>query len=254
MNSDSRSGWSKKLGIGLIGLLVAIGTALTFAAPDVTTAFQDKSLARMVFWHLPCALLCSAFLGYGGILAIRYLRRPSLELDVKMEACLELGSLLGLLTLITGMVFARVQWGAYWNWDPRQTSFLLVVLIAGAYFPLRAAFEGKEQRSQYCAAYLAASFLPSMLLIFVLPRLLQSLHPNVIRDGGFDPTYRAVFLYMLASLGAATFWLYKLRVKVGLAALTQEETDAELANRNHPSAHRVVRPVPLHDSDRPQGG
>jgi heme exporter protein C len=160
--------------------------------------------------------------------------------------------LLGVLTLLTGMIFAKVQWGAYWNWDPRQTSFLFAMLFVAAYFALRAAFDDPAKRAANSAAYSVASLLPLLFLIFVFPKLesVRSLHPNVVQDGGFDPTYRGVFLTMLAALLALCVTIYRLAVRAGMLEHLQENLYAELADRNPSASPRVVRPVPVPESSR----
>jgi heme exporter protein C len=224
-----------------------VGVILTFSAPPAA-AFPAPELARMVFWHLPCALLAPLFLVFfGPYFAFRYLRTRDARWDIRSEAAMEVGTLLGLLTLATGMLFARVQWGAWWNWDPRQTSFLLVMLIALAYFAIRAAMADPESKAANSASYALAALLPMLFLTFVFPRLPQvlSLHPNVLRDGGFDSTYRGVFLTMLLLLGLLCATLYKLRVRAGLLELQYDQHHATLADRDHPTAPRLVRPVSL---------
>ena len=50
---------------------------------------------------------------------------------------IELGLIFGVLATVTGAIWARIKWGAYWNWDPRQTSILISLLFYGAYLALR---------------------------------------------------------------------------------------------------------------------
>jgi heme exporter protein C len=231
---------------------MAVGTVLTFVAPPAAS-FPNPDLARLVFWHLPCALLSPIFLLIPAPwFAFKYLKTKELHWDIRSEAAAEVGVLLGLLTLGTGMIFARVQWGAWWNWDPRQTSFLLAMLIAFAYFAIRGAFSDPEKRGSNSAAYLLAALLPLLFLVFVYPKLpaVLSLHPNVLRDGGFDSTYRGVFLTMFALLGVVSAALYNLRVRAGLLELQFENQNAKLADRGARAATGVVRPVSL----PPDGG
>lgn len=223
------------------------GTILTFVAPDAK-GFQQPSLARVIFWHLPCALVCAVAIFAASYFSFRYLKTRRAEWDVRAVAANELGVVTGILTLVTGMLFAEVQWGVYWNWDPRQTSFLFVMLFVGAYFALRAAFDDPAKRSANAAAYSVASLLPMLFLLFVYPKLpmVVSLHPNLLQQGGgFDPSYRRVFVVMFLLVGALCVTIYRLRVRAGLMDLALEESYAELANRDYPAAPRVVRPVPV---------
>lgn len=234
-------------------LLIAMPIAIvyTFTAPPAEK-FPNPDLARMVFYHLPCALLCSVFLLFlAPYFAFRYLQTKDVSWDVRSQVSMELGVWTGILTLLTGMVFSKYQWGEWWSWDPRQTSFLLVMLMAGAYFAIRAAFVDPEKRAANSGAYSLATLLPMLFLLFVFPRLpqVQSLHPDVLRKGGFDPIYRTTFLTMFALVGVFCAALYKTRVRVGLLEEADLNNNAKLADRDHPTPTGVVRPVSLPAQD-----
>jgi len=212
-------------------------TVATMSVASIDT-FQNPDLARIVFWHLPCAFVSTTFLFVGARGAFKFLKTRELDWDLQAVAGAEASTLMGMLTLVTGILFSKVQWGDWWNWDPRQTSFLLVMLILGAYFALRSAFSDPKVRAANSAAYLLASLLPIIFLTFVLPRVLDSLHPDVVRNGSFSREYWSVILAMFGLLTVITTWLYKMRIAVGRLEL---RTDAELANRDRASAPRVVR-------------
>jgi heme exporter protein C len=94
-------------------------------------------------------------------------------------AAIEQGFLFSILATATGSIFAKVVWGSFWNWDPRETSILILLLIYGAYFALRSAIDDAERREQLAAVYALLAFVTVPLLIFVVPRLAESsLHPN----------------------------------------------------------------------------
>lgn len=228
----------------LYSLLVLVGIVATFRASDLD-AFQNAQLARIVFYHLPCALGSSLFLLAAPWYAFRYLRTRKREWDFRAAAAMEMGVVLGILTLVTGSLFAKVQWGDWWSWDPRQTSFLLVMLMAGAYFALRSAFSDPETRAANSGAYVLATLLPVLFLIFVFPRLdqVRSLHPDVIKQGSFSPEYNTIFYSMFTLILIACVWIYRLRVRAGLLEYALETQHAELANRHDSADPRVVRPV-----------
>jgi len=235
----------------LLGLGMPIGIALSFLAPPAK-GFQNPDLARMVFFHLPCALVCSAFLLFvAPWMAFKSLRTGERHWDVRAVAAMEIAVVTGILTLLTGMLFAKVQWGAWWNWDPRQTSFLFVMLLTGAYFAIRSAFSDPEKRAGNSAAYAMAALLPGLFLIFVYPRLpiVKTLHPNVVQEGGLDGVYRGTFYLMLLLVGTYCATLYKSRVRLGLLEEAVSNQDAERTDRNRPAATGVVRPVSVPTQD-----
>lgn len=245
----------RKFGIAALAGLVGVATVATFTAPDAK-GFMNPPLARMIFWHLPNAITCAIFLLAAAFTSFMYLRTKDEAWDIRANATNEIAVLTGIQTLLTGMLFSKNQWGDYWNWDPRQTSFLFAMLFVAAYFALRAAFDDPVKRASNCAAYNVAAILPLMFLIFVFPRLpmVVSLHPNLLQKGsGLDPTYLAIFVSLLLLYLAVCVILYRLRVRAGLAELALDKSYARLANSDHPAAPRVVRPVPVSQSDRQEG-
>lgn len=241
----------RKFAPWILFALMAVGIGLAFGAPNAQI-FENKELARIIFFHLPCAWGSTLFLILAPIFAFFALRTRSKVWDLRAEAAMEMGFLLGILALVTGMIFSDVQWGAPWNWDPRQTSFLLVLLIVGAYFALRAAYTDPEKRASNSSAYALAAVLPELFLIAVLPRMMLSLHPDVVRKGGFDGTYWSVIGLVSVSLLLTAGWAYRLRVRAGLleAALEEWNANAKLGDRDDSAPTGVVRPVSLHMDGR----
>jgi heme exporter protein C len=238
-------GWP--LGIGMFA-----ATVLTFAAPDAAS-FRQPALARIVFFHLPSALITSflsVLMAYHGW---RYLRTRAAQWDERGTAALEIAALFGMLTMVTGILFSRVQWGAWWQWDPRQTSFLFVLLILLAALALRAGIADARQRALAGAAYAVATLIPVLFLIFVYPRLPYvqqiSFHPSqTVSQGLFDGWYRTGVVAVLVTLGWTAALAYRMRVRVGLAERRLEELDGNLEMaRDGAAADRVVRPVSLHE-------
>lgn len=234
----------------LLLAIAAIATAAAFWAPDAKD-FANPKLARIIFFHLPSAILSSIYLIAGAILSARYLKTRQWQWEVRAVAANEMGTLLAVFTMITGVLFSKVQWGAWWQWDPRQTSFLLVLLLFLGYFALRAAHPDETQRASFSAAYAVAMLVPTVFLIFVAPRIMASFHPNsVIVTGGFMPEYRLVLYGVGLALLCVTFWIYRLRVRVGLAEKAMETYYDRLDDRRRAAAGGVARPVPISD----QGG
>jgi len=227
-------------------LAMVAAIVFTFKVPGAA-GFMNPDLARVIFYHLPCAIGSSCFLIAAPIYAWFSLSKHKPVWDVRAVAAMEIAWTLGVLTLITGSLFSKVQWGSWWNWDPRQTSFLICMLIVTGYFTLRLAFGDASRRAAHSAAYILASVIPVMFLIFVYPRLPQvtTLHPDVLRDGGFDTNYTVGFFSMFALVMIACGWAFRMRVKAGVLEYESEELDVRMADRDRAPASGVVRPVPV---------
>ena len=233
----------------LFAAAAAVATIITFAAPNAK-AFAEPELARIIFWHLPCAIISTLFLIAGAVYGVSYLRKGQWASETKSAAATEMAFTMSLITMTTGILFSKVQWGHWWNWDPRQTSFLLVLLILAGYEVLRMSIPDEEFRAKSTAAYSALALLPSLFLIFVFPRmghvLQKSLHPSTTaQSGGFDSTHWTILLLMFGVLTVASVWLFRLRVRAALLERELENTHAELDDRGGSAATGVVRPVSL---------
>jgi len=246
----------------IFALVTAAVTIWSFTVPDAKD-FLRPELARIFFWHFPCPMMLTGLLFTGVYFALRHFgwikgkawvpeenageRR---RWDMRAEAALEMGFVFGILTMITGIFFSLAQWGSAWQWDPRQTSFLIVLVIYGAYFAIRNAFDDPERRAAYSGAYMMAAFFPLLFLIFVFPRLPQvkavSFHPNdTVMSGNLKGQYLYVTLALLTLVTILTVWLYRLRVRVGELELLTEDYGTLETRGGHPTSTGVVRPVSI---------
>ncbi len=142
---------------------------------------------RIIIMHVPTAWLATLAFGISALYSALYLRRRRPGDDDRALAAVEQGFLFAILATATGSIFAKVVWGSFWNWDPRETSILVLLLIYGAYFALRSAIDDTERRQQLAAAYAVLAFVAVPLLIFVIPRWAESsLHPNCAFLPGSD--------------------------------------------------------------------
>ncbi|MFQ3587789.1 MAG: cytochrome c biogenesis protein CcsA [Fimbriimonadaceae bacterium] len=246
----------RNFAIILFGLTMAAATVGAFVVPDAQVEWQHPDLARIVFFHLPYALLSAVAIIVACWFAWKYLRTRDMVWDLRTAAAVELSGVLATITLLTGIVFSDVQWGKAWNWDPRQTSYLLVLLLIGAYLAIRSALPDRTRVAASSSAYLLAALLPILFLIFVYPRIQWSLHPDVVRQGGFDGWYRTLVLSMFGLVGVWSVWAYRLRVRAGVLnwRLEELESNGKLeADRHGAAVDRVVRPVRVHVDDRSSG-
>lgn len=163
-------------------------TALYALIPDTEAGMWARpDLARILLFHLPCAFLTTGLVFWAAYSGLRFLLSRDPRWDARCAAASELGFLAAVLTMATGILFSAVQWGAWWQWDPRQTSFLYVLLMLAASVLLRAAHGDEQRRAAAGSSYAVAIALPAIFLIFVYPRLphvmQQSFHPSTtIRD------------------------------------------------------------------------
>ncbi len=173
---------------------------------------------RVLYFHIPAAWVTVLALGWSMVHSILYLRRRDLEHDHQAAAAAEIGLLFCVGATVSGSMWAKAMWGAYWNWDPRETSIFFLLLVYAAYLALRSAIDQEERRARLAAVYSAAAFVSVPFLMFVVPRIYFTLHPDpLINPRGkieMDPRIRVVFFALLAGFTALFFWVLSLRVRV----------------------------------------
>lgn len=197
----------------LFGLYMAAFTAAAFLWPKPSQGFIGES-SRIVFFHVPCAWTASLAFLVAAAYSLAYLVRRNPRHDDVAAAAVRLGLLFAVLALVTGSLFARIMWGSYWNWDPRESSFLLLIFLYAAYLFLRNAIEDPDRRATISAAYALFAAVLMPFLVFVAPRITASLHPQtVINPQGkilMDTPTRIVFFAGLLGFSALFFWMLSL--------------------------------------------
>jgi len=189
---------------------VAVAIGVFFFVPP---AEGLGALVRIAFFHIPMAWVAVLAFCQNAWWGAAFLRRNDLAADAKSAAAARLGLIFTLLATGSGAVFAKLTWGAYWNWDPRQTTIFVLLLIYGAYLTLRAAIPDPRRRGRASAVYALLAFLTVPFLVFILPRLYFSLHPAPLLNSAGTV---AMDFAMLGVLGAALldatllyWWIWK---------------------------------------------
>jgi len=187
-----------------------------FYAPTAQ-GFVGES-ARIVFFHVPQAWVSVLAFCVNLWASLRYLARRDPLDDARAAAAARLGLMFCALATVTGSLFAKVMWGEFWNWDPRQISIVILLLVYAAYFALREAVTDEERRGGLAAAYATLAFVTMPFLVFVVPRIYFSLHPdtliNVRGSIDMDPRMLRVLLASLVGFTGIFVWLYTLEVKL----------------------------------------
>ena len=156
------------------------------------------NLVRIAFFHIPVAWIAVLAFLVSAFYAGKYLRRPNSYYDTVSAESARLGFIFVLLATFSGAIFSKLTWGAYWNWDPRQTTIFVLLLIYAAYLMLRAVIPDASRRGRASAVYALFSFLTVPFLVFIIPRFYFSLHPSPVINGSgtiqMDPVMLRVLI------------------------------------------------------------
>lgn len=196
--------------------MLGVVWAAFFYAP-ATRGFVGES-ARIVFFHVPMAWVAVLAFCVNLWGSLRYLSRRDPLDDARAVAAARLGMLFCLLATVTGSLFAGIMWNSFWNWDPREVSIVVLLLVYAAYFALRDAVPDDERRGVLAGAYATLAFVTMPFLVFVVPRIYWSLHPDTILNtrGVIEMEGRMlqVLLGALVGFTGVFLWLYSLEVRI----------------------------------------
>lgn len=174
---------------------------------------------RNLLWHVPMWFAMFFVMGIGFVASLAQLRTGQVNWDHRAEAAVRTGLVFGLLGLATGSLWARWTWGAWWVSDPQLNGALVTVLLYSGYLVLRAAMGEDERVGRLAAVYNVFAFVMLVILLMVLPRYTESLHPGKDGNPGFnsydlDNSLRAVFYPAVIGWGALCYWMYTLRLRM----------------------------------------
>ncbi|MFZ3004750.1 MAG: heme ABC transporter permease CcmC [Phenylobacterium sp.] len=210
------SRWAAPM-FGVIAVVLALaGLWLGFTAPE---DYQQGDTVRIMFIHVPAAwmsMFVYACLGGASFLALVF--RHALA-DAAAQAAAPLGAAFTVLALATGALWGRPMWGAWWVWDARLTSVLVLLLFYLAYMALRASLDD-ETKAARAGAILALVGIVNLPIVHWSVNWWNTLHQgaSVFRKGG--PTMTIDYLYPLLLLGLAymaafgSLWLVRIRAEV----------------------------------------
>jgi heme exporter protein C len=133
---------------------------------------------RNLYFHVTMWFAMITMLLVSMVYSVRYLRSNLQADDDKSAEFAKTGILFGVLGCITGSLWANFTWGEPWPNDPKLNSAAVGMLIYFAYLLLRSSFEDEQRRARISAVYNIFAFAIFLPLIFVLPRLTDSLHPG----------------------------------------------------------------------------
>lgn len=180
--------------------------------------------ARIMFFHVPMAWLSviaffmSAFYSYKVLKGIHLESTQLHYWDMGASTAAQLGLIFAFLATITGSIWAKKIWHSYWNWDPRETSIFILLLIYGAYFALRTAVTNPHDKMRLSAVYSLLAVVTVPFFVFIVPRIFASLHPDpLINQEGkikMDGRMLLVFLNSLFAFSVVYFYLFFMKLKM----------------------------------------
>ena len=252
----------EKLADRLVPALLAIGAVLT--AIDVVWTFTVAPLVqgarlsepaiiagqvvttklllsqKIFYLHVPVAVASFAAMVVAAFFAARFLATKDRAHDRASRTAMQVTLVFIIATMISGDLWTRFEWGVWWVWEPRLTTYFILMLLVIGYFILRNALDDPERSARFGAVFCIIAFIDAPISFFITRFVPSSVHPVVFRtDSGLPPAMLIPFLLGLFGMCMIAFALYRYALRVNTAADEVEELKERLEELDA-SAQRVA--------------
>jgi heme exporter protein C len=208
--------WWKILASVLI--LYSVIAGLLFEVPRLPILHES---IRNLYFHVPMWFTMIVLYLISVIYSIKYLSSGNEKHDLIAVEMVNTGIVFGFLGLVTGMIWANFTWGSPWPNDPKLNSAAIATLMYMAYIVLRGSMDEEQKRAKISAVYNVFAFPVMLVLLFILPRMTDSLHPGNGGNPGFnsydlDSQMRLVFYPAVIGWILIGVWIANLRYRTRL--------------------------------------
>lgn len=219
-----RNSWWKVLCVILLAYTVIGGLLLPVPARHIL-----NETIRNLYFHVPMWFCMILLFSYSFYYSLIYLRKGDMQYDIKAVGFLKVGVIFSCLGMLTGMEWAKYTWGEPWSNDPKQLATAICMLSYFAYLILRGGIKDEEKRAKISAVYNVFAFALMIPLLFILPRLVDSLHPGNGGNPAFskydlDSKMRLVFYPAVIGWFLLGLWISNLHIRINLLRYKKENT------------------------------
>ena len=183
---------------------------------------------RNLYFHVAMWMCLMVFLIVSLVYSVRYLRNNKPLDDIYATEFARTGVVYGTLGILTGSFWARYTWGDFWSNDPKQLGAAIALLIYLAYFVLRNSLKDPEKSARISAVYNIFAFAMLWPTLWIIPRLVESLHPGGMGNPAFDTKDIDVRMRLVFYFGAIPgwalvgVWITTLRIRLQVLSLKHD--------------------------------
>ena len=198
------------LALTTVGMLLTIWAAFIYAPTEAV----EGPVQRIFYVHVPLAWI--SYLAFFFVLlgSVIYLWRRDERWDTFARVNAEIGTVFTTLVLISGSLWGRAFWGAWWVWDERLTTSLLMWFIYVGYLALRA-YTGRTAQGARAAAVVGILGFIVTPINYMSVKWWRTLHPDqVLPLGGTPQLPASMIIALMISLAAFTLLYALLTIEV----------------------------------------
>jgi heme exporter protein C len=209
-------------------LLLLIGVYFAFfIAPESVVEVEGKQIAlfsqKIFYFHVPVSETSLLFFILGGIFGGLYLSKRERFYEQLSYAAVEVGFVFGLLVMVTGVLWTRADWSVWWDWEPRLTTYLVLMLTYAGYFVLRSSIQEASTKARFSAVFsiIAAVNAP---LTFFAGRLdvLKPAHPKLFTLQGAAMADPMLLAFLISMFGMTLFAFSLFLMRLDLLRANEE--------------------------------
>lgn len=206
--------WWKILAVVLLIYTIIAG----FLVPVPALPILHESI-RNLYFHVTMWFGMMILLTVSVIYSIKYLSGSDIRHDIMAEESAKVGMLMGCLGLVTGSLWARFTWGAWWVNDAKLNGAAVTMLIYLAYMVLRNSMDEEQKSARVSAVYSIFAYALMIVFLLVLPRMTVSLHPGNGGNPAFssydlDKNMRLIFYPAVLGWTLLGIWMVNIRVRI----------------------------------------
>jgi heme exporter protein C len=208
--------WWKFAGVVLVSYAIIGGFLIDVPNLPILNESIRNLYFHVTMWFAMIILLLASL-----VYSIKHLSSQNLRHDILASELAHVGVLLGILGVLTGSVWARFTWGAWWANDAKLNGAAITLLFYFAYFILRGSIEDREKKARISAVYNIFAYVMLIVFLMILPRMTDSLHPGNGGNPGFggydlDNTMKLVFYPAVIGWTLLGTWLANLRTRLAV--------------------------------------
>lgn len=202
--------------IAVIFVLYTIIAGFLFKVPAQPILHET---IRNLYFHVPMWFGMMTILFVSLWHSIKYLNKSDIQSDIIASQAAHTGMLMGFLGIITGSIWAKYTWGAWWVADTKLNGAAITLLIYLAYFILRGSLDEEQKRARISAVYNIFAYVMLIVFLMILPRMNDSLHPGNGGNPGFnkydlDSTMRMVFYPAVIGWILLGVWMMTIKIRI----------------------------------------
>jgi heme exporter protein C len=191
---------------------VALDFPVLFGDTMVTHQFLFSN--KIFYFHMPVAITSMAALGFTAAFGIMFLVKRKSEYDLRAKIATEIALVFVLMTMASGLMWTRFEWGVWWTWDARLTTYFILMLLVFGYFVLRQAIDDPERRAVYSSVFGIITFIDVPICYMITRLVPSSIHPVIAREGsGLPPMMLLTLMLCMFGMFFLGFGLYRFRLR-----------------------------------------